>query len=251
MGEVKIQWLGHSCMAVEEDGYRIVFDPYEDGSVDGLAPLRTEGDLVLASHGHADHNGTSCVRIRPGAKTKKNPFRITELPSYHDEVHGAKRGANTIRILDDGSYRIAHMGDIGCALTDAQKEALSHLTVMMVPVGGYFTLEPAAIHALVEELAPEIVIPMHYRGEGFGYSVIGTLSAYTDLVTNVREYAGDTLVLPKDLAPQGGKACHAADKQESPHSDTASYFRQCCLFSHRDREVREYGHAVRTVLRVL
>ncbi len=94
------------------------------------------------------------------------------------------------------------MGDIGCALTDAQKEALSHLTVMMVPVGGYFTLEPAAIHALVEELAPEIVIPMHYRGEGFGYSVIGTLSAYTDLVTNVREYAGDTLVLPKDLAPQ-------------------------------------------------
>ena len=166
MGEVKIQWLGHSCMAVEEDGYRIVFDPYEDGSVDGLAPLRTEGDLVLASHGHADHNGTSCVRIRPGAKTKKNPFRITELPSYHDEVHGAKRGANTIRILDDGSYRIAHMGDIGCALTDAQKEALSHLTVMMVPVGGYFTLEPAAIHALVEELAPEIVIPMHYRLHG-------------------------------------------------------------------------------------
>lgn len=214
MGEVKIQWLGHSCMAVEEDGYRIVFDPYEDGSVDGLAPLRTEGDLVLASHGHADHNGTSCVCIRPGAKTKKNPFRITELPSYHDEVHGAKRGANTIRILDDGSYRIAHMGDIGCALTDAQKEALSHLTVMMVPVGGYFTLEPAAVHALVEELAPEIVIPMHYRGDGFGYSVIGTLSAYTDLVTNVREYAGDTLVLPKDLAPQTAVLHFAGERRK-------------------------------------
>ena len=129
-------------------------------------------------------------------------------------MHGAKRGPNTIRILDDGSYRIAHMGDIGCALTDAQKEALSHLTVMMVPVGGYFTLEPAAIHALVEELAPEIVIPMHYRGDGFGYSVIGTLSAYTDLVTNVREYAGDTLVLPKDLAPQTAVLHFAGERRK-------------------------------------
>lgn len=213
MGDVRITWLGHSCMAVEEDGYRIVFDPYEDGSVDGLPPLRTEGDLVLASHGHADHDGRACVRIRPEAEAKKNPFRITELASFHDGVQGKKRGPNTIRILDDGTYRIAHMGDIGCALTKEQKQALLGLTVMMVPVGGYFTLEPSEIRKLVEELAPTIVIPMHYRGEGFGYSVIGTLAAYTDLVSDVREYAGDTLVLPGDLAPQTAVLHFAGEKR--------------------------------------
>lgn len=202
MGDVRIEWLGHSCFAVEEDGYRIVFDPYEDGSVDGLAPLRTEADLILCSHGHADHDGTGCVSIRPGAEKKKNPFAITELASWHDEVQGKKRGPNTIRILDDGTYRIAHMGDIGCDLMPEQKKALSQLTVMLVPVGGFFTLEPDRIFALVKELAPEVVIPMHYRGKGFGYPVIGTLAAYTKFAENVTEYPGHALVLPKDLHPQ-------------------------------------------------
>lgn len=63
---MKLTWLGHSCFIIESQGYRIVLDPYQDGSVPGLAPVRAEADLVLCSHGHSDHCGIECVSPRQG-----------------------------------------------------------------------------------------------------------------------------------------------------------------------------------------
>ncbi|WP_235986007.1 MBL fold metallo-hydrolase [Clostridium vitabionis] len=202
MGNVKITWLGHSCMAVEKEDYRIVFDPYGDNTVPGYPPLRTDADLVLCSHGHSDHNAAELIQIRQDAEKKENPWKITELSSFHDENGGKDRGTNTIRILDDGEYRIAHMGDLGCALTPEQKRALSGLDVMLVPVGGFFTLEPDRIHAIVQELQPTVVVPMHYRFGAYGYPKIGTLDAYTSLCDDVVIYDGNSLELPEDGAPQ-------------------------------------------------
>lgn len=202
MGNVKLIWLGHSCFALEKGDYRIVFDPYEDDSAPGYPPLRTEADLVLMSHDHRDHDAENLVKIRPGADKKENPWKITELHSFHDEHQGKDRGTNTIRILDDGEYRIAHMGDLGCELTPEQKKSLHQLDVMMVPVGGHFTLEPDRIYRIVQELAPTVVIPMHYRFDKYGYPVIGTLDAYTKLCNDVVIYDGNTLELPEDGAPQ-------------------------------------------------
>lgn len=200
MTEIRIQWLGHSAFAIEKDGYRIVLDPYKDGSVDGLPDLRTEADLVLCSHEHDDHAGRECVRIQKSGKP--NPFEIQEIHSFHDGVQGRKRGTNTIRIFSDGKYKIVHMGDIGCALSEHEKDMLRGADVILVPVGGYFTLEPEEIKALMDELDPTVVVPMHYRGRGFGYPVIGTLSSYTDLCSDVVYYDGDSLNLPENLQRQ-------------------------------------------------
>ena len=197
-----IKWYGHSCMAVTADDYTIIFDPYEDGSVPGLKPLRVTADKVLCSHGHADHNAAACVTIDPAASGKICPFTIEKIDSYHDENGGRQRGGNTIHILEAAGLRVAHMGDIGCEPTPEQKARLKNLDVMMVPVGGYFTLEPKQIKQLTDELAPTIVIPMHYRGQGFGYDQIGDLAAYTSMCDDVIQYDSDTLTVQKPLKNQ-------------------------------------------------
>ena len=195
---MKITWLGHSCFAVESQGYRIVLDPYKDGSVPGLAPVRGEADQVLCSHGHDDHCGTECVSLRQGGAS---PFTVEAIDSWHDDKNGAKRGPNTIHILSDGQCRVAHLGDLGCDLTPEQKEKLRNLTALLVPVGGFFTINAAQAKKLAEEIAPTVVIPMHYRGKGFGYPVIGKVDKFTKLCDDVVAYPGSEL----ELTPQTGR----------------------------------------------
>ncbi|MGO4972883.1 MBL fold metallo-hydrolase [[Clostridium] aminophilum] len=206
MGNVKLTWLGHSCFALEKDDYRIVFDPYLDGSAPGYAPLRETADLVLCSHEHNDHggkeHGAGVVELTKNAAEKECPWEISEIHSFHDGNQGRDRGENTIRVLDDGEFRIAHMGDLGCDLTEEQKEKLRFLDVMLVPIGGYFTMEPEDVKKLVEELQPTVVIPMHYRFGKYGYPAIAEADRYMKLCSDVIEYDGPTLELPEDGSPQ-------------------------------------------------
>ena len=116
MSEIEIQWLGHSCYQIRKDGYTIVTDPYRDGEVPGYRPLRTEGDRILSSHGHADHNAVECVTLTGSGR--ECPWEITKIHSWHDEEGGSLRGDNTIFVLEDDSYRIAFMGDFGCDLPE-------------------------------------------------------------------------------------------------------------------------------------
>lgn len=176
---MKLTWIGHSCFKVEKDGYRIVIDPYQDDSVPGLAPVREEAELVLCTHEHGDHNGRECVTVSESAES---PFRITELETFHDDAKGQLRGVTRMYILDDGEQKIAHLGDIGCPLTEEQIRALSGLDVLLLPVGGYYTIDAKEAVGVAELLKPRVVIPMHFRDEeaGFGYEVIGTVKAFTD-----------------------------------------------------------------------
>lgn len=196
---MNITWLGHSCFAVESQGYRIVLDPYQDGSVPGLAPVRIEADQVLCSHGHSDHCGTEGVSLRRGAPS---PFTVETIDTWHDDKNGAKRGPNTIHILDDGQCRVAHLGDLGCDLTAAQKDTLRGLTALLIPVGGFFTINAAQARELAGELAPTVVIPMHYRGKGFGFPVIGKVDRFTKLCSNVIAYPGAGLELTPQISRQ-------------------------------------------------
>ena len=194
-----ITWLGHSCFRVESRGYTAVLDPYADGSVEGLLPVRETADLVLCSHEHGDHNARDLVTLREG---KAPVFRVETISTYHDDQKGAKRGPNTIHILDDGVFRAAHAGDLGCALSGEELEKLKGLDVLMVPVGGYYTIDAAQARALVNAVKPRIVIPMHYRGQGFGFDVLAELEDYTRLCGDVVYYGGSVLELTKDLPAQ-------------------------------------------------
>lgn len=173
---MKIQYLGHACFKLITGENSLVIDPYADGSVPGLSPLREKATAVICSHQHADHSGTSCIELTDGDKFV---FEIEEIASWHDDQQGALRGPNTIHVISCDNCRIAHLGDLGCALNEEQKAKLQNLDVLMIPVGGHFTIDAAQAAEIAKELAPKCVIPMHYRGEDFGYEVLGTVDQFT------------------------------------------------------------------------
>ncbi len=196
---MKITWIGHSCFKIESNGYTVIIDPYEDGYVPGLKPLKECADMVLCSHEHGDHNARSLIEITEG---RTCPITVEKIESWHDEVKGAKRGQNIIHIITDRDVRIAHLGDLGCELEDEQIEKLKGLDVCLIPVGGHYTIDGKQAAQLVHQIQPKVVIPMHYRDSiaGFGFDVISTVNDFTenmDSVIALEESGISTDQLPK------------------------------------------------------
>ena len=195
---MNITWNGHSCFTVETENGTVVFDPYRDGSVPGYAPLKLKADLVCCSHGHADHNGKETVELS-GMDCGLEP---ETLCSWHDDAEGAKRGPNTITILRAEGMKFAHLGDLGCMLDEEQTAALEELDVLMIPVGGHYTIDSAQALEIVRQLKPRIVIPMHYRNGKLGYEVISTIDAFLKGSSNVVRYSGSTMEVTADTPAQ-------------------------------------------------
>ena len=190
---MRLTWIGHSCFRVEDDGYSIVIDPYSDGSVEGLSDVREEASEVLCTHEHGDHSFRDGVRI---TEPSSAPFSVEHIDAFHDDAGGTKRGGNRIYIISDGRTRIAHLGDLGCR--PEHIERLQGLDVLMIPAGGFFTIDGREAAALVKELRPRITIPMHYRSteHGFGFDVLSTaddfLSAFIGDVERLDDSSIDT-----------------------------------------------------------
>lgn len=189
---MKITWIGHSCFKIEKDGYSLILDPYADGSVNGLAPIRETANLVLCSHEHGDHNARDVITIQGNGET---PFLITKIPTYHDNQKGAKRGANIIHLISDGETKIAHLGDIGCMLEQKHIEQLQGLDLLLIPVGGFFTIDANQAAELSNQLNPRIVVPMHYHDNkrGFGFDVLGTVDAFTEKMQSAMTLSGSEI----------------------------------------------------------
>lgn len=174
---MKLEWLGHACFALEQDGFRIVIDPYT--GVPGYPPLRTEADRVYCSHDHFDHNAASAVRLR--TETDSDPFTVEELSTFHDDAGGALRGGNTVRVFTAGGVRVCHMGDVGHLLSPEQAASLGRCAVVLLPVGGVYTVDAQGAMALCRALRPRYVIPMHYRHAPFGLENVAGVEAFARL----------------------------------------------------------------------
>jgi len=169
---MKITYIGHACFVVENAaGGKIATDPYAPGSVPGLADVDIEAHEVICSHGHADHNAFDAVRTP--AEDWDGDFKILTIKTYHDNMKGILRGRNNITRFEVDGLKIVHMGDIGCDLTDTQLDEIKGCDVLMIPVGGFFTINARQAREMVNLIEPLAVIPMHYRGDTFGYAQIG------------------------------------------------------------------------------
>ena len=201
-----LKWHGHSCFSVETGGGNAVFDPYEDGSVPGCGPLRLTADAVFCSHDHHDHNARDLVSLTGREFTA----RVEAFPCYHDEVHGLKRGKNTAHILTADGLRVAHCGDLGHMPRGKLLDALSGVDALLIPVGGYYTIDPATAKRVIDAVRPRVVIPMHYRLGGMGFPVIAELGDFTSLCENVIEYDTNALELTADTPAQTAvlRYCH-------------------------------------------
>ena len=170
---MRITWLGHACFMVEHEGYKVVIDPFCD--VPGFRDIAVEADAVLCSHGHYDHAYTDGVALRGGGK---NPFTVETVAACHDEKDGTLRGQNTVHILRAAGLSVVHLGDLGHLLSEEQAEKLRACDVLLIPVGGTYTVDGDTAAQIVRCLQPRAVIPMHYRSETFGFDNIDPVDAF-------------------------------------------------------------------------
>ncbi|TDA63799.1 MAG: MBL fold metallo-hydrolase [Clostridia bacterium] len=165
--KVQIRWLGHACfLLADAEGRRLVTDPF-DPQIGYPAP-KVAADVVTVSHDHFDHNAIDQIQGQPeviqgAGKHEAQGLDIYGLATFHDDQGGRQRGNNTVfRWVMDG-VRVCHLGDLGHALTPAQVAEIGPQDVLMVPVGGFFTIDAVQARQVVEAIKPRIVLPMHYK----------------------------------------------------------------------------------------
>ena len=189
---MKLTWLGHSCYLLDDGKSRLVIDPYAPGSVDGLGDIDVEAERVICTHGHGDHSFKDAVRITG------DPFTmdVRALPEFHDECKGRKRGPNDVFIItgSDG-VKIAHMGDIGSMPTREHLEAISEADAILIPVGGFYTVDAREAKAITDAAGVNIIVPMHFRSDSFGFDVLSTLDRFTGLFENVTYLEGSSFTV--------------------------------------------------------
>lgn len=195
---MKLTWHGHACFRLEcEDGI-VVFDPFEDGSVPGLNNLDLQAHLVLCSHEHHDHNARHTTSLIGG----NHSIHYSSIPSFHDDKQGTLRGNNLIHVIETEHQKIVHLGDLGHIPADL--EAIQHCDVLMIPVGGHYTIDAKTAKQIIDLIEPRIVIPMHYRTEDFGFDVISHLDDFTNLCKEITYHPTNTLIItpstPKQIA---------------------------------------------------
>jgi L-ascorbate metabolism protein UlaG (beta-lactamase superfamily) len=163
-----VTWLGHGCFRLRGRNAAVVTDPYPPAI--GLKLSRMDADLVTVSHEHENHSYTQVVReayeIRGPGEYEVAGVYVIGVPTFHDSEKGAKRGPNTIYLIEIDDVRICHLGDLGHALGDAEAETVSSADVLLVPVGGRTAINAAEAAEVVRQIEPRYVVPMHYAIPG-------------------------------------------------------------------------------------
>jgi L-ascorbate metabolism protein UlaG (beta-lactamase superfamily) len=210
---MKLRYLGHAAFEIElEGGRKIVFDPYESGAYDGAlgyGPIEGPHDIAVVSHDHPDHRFEE-VTSRAGAivdqagEREFDGIKITTIPTFHDESKGSERGKNLISIIEAEGVRVAHLGDLGHPVTRADVPALENIDVMIIPVGGHFTIDATAAKAIVEEFKPGIVVPMHFKTGKCGFP-IAPVDQFTMMMGDFEEAGGSELDITAGSLPSGSR----------------------------------------------
>jgi len=162
-----IQHQGHSCFRFSDKDSSIIVDPFSKET--GLRTPKIKDDMVLVSHGHFDHSNLEDVSEEtviingPGEYEMKGIY-IKGIPSYHDNSKGSERGLNTIYIVQMDGVSLCHMGDFGQdKLEEEQLEKIGDVDVLMIPVGGKYTIDGKQAVQISSQIEPKIIIPMHYK----------------------------------------------------------------------------------------
>ena len=173
-----ITWQGHSCFKIQDkqgtDGITLVTDPFDKET--GLKVPNFEADIITVSHNHHDHNNTGALRGTPFIINSPGEYDckdvlIQGIDSFHDENKGADRGHNTIYRIEIDDISISHLGDLAHSLDNDQLEKLSGTDILIVPVGGKYTLDAKKAVEVISQIEPRIVIPMHYQVEGLKFDL--------------------------------------------------------------------------------
>lgn len=203
---MKLRWLGHaSFLITAADGTRIITDPYMSGGPLTYAPIAESADIVTVSHEHGDHNNASAIKgnpqvVRgPGSKTIRG-VAIKGVAAFHDTVQGRQRGPVTIFCITVDGVRIAHLGDLGHALDEKQRQEVGAVDILLTPVGGTYTIEGPTAAQVADALKARVTVPMHFRTARCGYP-ISDAGAFLKARSNVRTVDGSEVEFTKERLP--------------------------------------------------
>ncbi len=158
--------LGHSSFRLRGKNATVVTDPFDGKDMAVKFPKHIEADILTVSHDHADHNAVSLVGgspfvIRGPGEYEIKGVAVIGISTFHDASEGSERGRNTAYRIEIDGVKIAHLGDVGHVLTSAQLELLDGIDILMVPVGGIYTIDAEKASQVIADIEPRIVIPMH------------------------------------------------------------------------------------------
>ncbi|KXA90984.1 hypothetical protein AKJ57_02950 [candidate division MSBL1 archaeon SCGC-AAA259A05] len=165
---MSLRWFGQACFEIKNSA-TIVTDPHDGESV-GLSPPDTKGEIVTISHQHFDHAGgrdlvskEDTKIVETDGKQKVKGIKVEGIQSYHDKAQGKERGENIIFVFEQDNFRICHLGDLGHKLSSEKIERMGSVNILLIPVGGNYTINAQEAVEIIENLGPDIAIPMHYK----------------------------------------------------------------------------------------
>lgn len=184
-----ITFLGHSSFRLKGKTATVVTDPF-DPEVVGLKFPKVAADIVTVSHQHEDHNQADLVKgvkrlVSGPGEYEIMGVSIIGIPTFHDEEKGAKRGKNTIYVYEMDGLRLVHLGDLGHKLHEKILEKIGDIDILMVPVGGEYTIGPTEAVEIARAIEPKIVIPMHYQMSGLNPATFAKLSSTKPFLTEI------------------------------------------------------------------
>lgn len=169
-----ISWLGHSCFRIKGSHAIVITDPYSPDL--GYSLGKPTARIVTVSHQHSGHayvqgiGGEPRLVIRPG-EYEIGGVLIIGIATFHDADRGGKRGKNTVYLMEVDEVSICHLGDLGHVLTVEQIEELGNVDVLLLPVGGVSTINAPMAAEVVRQLAPKVVVPMHYKTSALSWEL--------------------------------------------------------------------------------
>lgn len=166
-----IRFIAHATFEIIlSDGRKVLIDPYLGESFQGrfnYPTYETESDFAVITHEHLDHNYLGGIRNIPVVVRQgwaDDGLKIRSVFAYHDKFEGKKFGGYVLmKVIESEGLRIGHLGDVGEILTDGQIDALGKLDILILPVGGFYTVDGDEAYVLAERIGARVTIPCHYR----------------------------------------------------------------------------------------
>ncbi len=211
-----ITWYGQACFKIQSGDLVIAVDPFDKEI--GFTPPRFRADVVMVTHAHHDHNNATALAGEPFAISGPGEYEvkgvnITGIETYHDMARGRERGLNTIYVIEVEGVRILHMGDFGEEkMRDGTLEAVGDVDILMIPVGGVYTIEGDAAARISRQVEPALVIPMHYKIPGLKVPLQGPEQFLKEMGVKDPEREEKLTIKKKDI-PEDGKITVVVLKQ--------------------------------------
>ena len=211
---MQIIWKGQSCFQIitsqgKNNQVNIVIDPFDEST--GLRVPKLEANVLLVTHQHADHNNVKAVAgnpfliDNPGEYEVKGVF-IKGISASHDSSSGKERGFNTIYTIESEDLRICHLGDLGQKeLTPEQLDKVGEVDILMIPVGGVYTIGAKEAVKVMSQIEPNITIPMHYQLPKLKFKLEGLDKFLKTMGVKKLEAISKLSIKKKDILPEEAK----------------------------------------------